>query len=286
MRPRRALILFAALLLAAVPLEAREATAQTGPVSDVRTLARIYGDPPGTDYARLRIPALGVDAPVGARRVGGGESILPSPYGPADVAWYDLSDWYGLGGAPGAGGNAIFSGHVDYAARVPYAGVRYHGQGVFAGLKTLQPGDLVEVVYQGRTLRYAVTWRQQLDAQTADWASVFSSDVPRDSITLFTCGGTFDRATLDYSDRFVVRAERVLGSATRLPPPEAGGFVYGRAGTNHVESLVAAQRFEVAAVYAFDVRKGWLSYIPGGPAFANTLSGSLDPEAYVILKRR
>jgi sortase (surface protein transpeptidase) len=152
---------------------------------------------------------LGVDAPVGAYSVGA-SALMPAPSNPVEVAWYDLNEFPGMGGAPGEGRNAIFSGHVDYAARVPYAGgVSYRGTAVFASLALLSPGDVIEVVYGGEVLRYQVKWRRQLAANSDGWAEIWSDQVPRDSITLYTCGGDFDFARRAYLDRVVVRAERM-----------------------------------------------------------------------------
>lgn len=168
----------------------------------------LYGEPPNTDYARMRIPAIGVDAPVGRWIVDG--SVMPDPYGPVDVAFYDLSSWAGLGGAPGGGQNAIFGGHVDLNRDVPYAGgARYRGPAVFWALDQLTPGTIVEVDYAGETLRYAVVWTENLSAAGTEWSQYWSSDVPVDSITLFTCGGEFDFESRSYSQRTLVRAERI-----------------------------------------------------------------------------
>lgn len=178
-------------------------------VTSVEELVRRFGWPPGTDFARLRIPLIGVDARVGARTVAGGGD-MPNPIGPADVVWYDMSAFPGLGGAPGEGGNAIFSGHVDYDYVVPYADVRYRGKGVFAQLNALKNGDVIEIERSGVRLRYAVVWQKQLSASAeANWGDMWSSAVGKDSITLYTCAGRFDSNLLEYSDRLVVRAERI-----------------------------------------------------------------------------
>ncbi|MSQ31605.1 MAG: class F sortase [Dehalococcoidia bacterium] len=178
-----------------------------GVVTSVKDLIDRYGWPPGTDYARMRIPTIGVDARVGSRVVER-DAVMPDPAGPADIVWYDMSKWPGFGGAPGGGGNAIFSGHVDYAYNIPYAQVAYRGQGVFSQLSLLSQGDIVEMEYRGQTLRYRVVSRQQLQAG-ADWLAIWSGKVAKDTITLYTCGGAFDAKTLEYADRIVVRAERL-----------------------------------------------------------------------------
>lgn len=181
------------------------------PSRTVRALdefVRDYGYPKNSTFARLRIPSLSVDAQVGQRYVGG-DGVMPDPSGPAEVAWYDLSGWNGLGGRPGEPGNAIFSGHVDYAANVPYAGVSYRGQGVFSQINQLSAGDVIEVDYGGKTFRYRVAWRRQYAGTGTDWQAIWSSNVGRESITLYTCGGTFDFTSREYADRVVVRAERI-----------------------------------------------------------------------------
>ena len=178
------------------------------PVRSIQELTAEFGEPPGATFGRFRIPALGVDAPIGVRSVGT-DGTMPTPTGPADVVWYDFNGWDGYGGAPGSGGNAVFSGHVDYAAYVAYAGVNFRGRGVFFDLRNLSPGDVIEVVVNGQTLTYQVAWREQVSANEGDWASLMSANVGGDSITLITCGGDFNFASREYSDRTVVRATRI-----------------------------------------------------------------------------
>ncbi len=170
---------------------------------------KMYDYPKDATFGRLKIPTVSVDARIASRTVGR-DGVMADPSGPADVVWYDLGDWPGLGGKPGEGGNAIFSGHVDYDYLVPYAGVQYRGQGVFSKIAALSNGDLIEVEYGGKVLRYQVVSRKQYNAGSGvDWTMVWSGKVAKDTITLYTCGGAFDTITKEYSDRVVVRAERV-----------------------------------------------------------------------------
>ena len=182
--------------------------ASEDPVGSIDELHSGFGEPPSAVLGRLRVPALGIDAPLGARSVGG-DGQMPNPVGPSDVIWYDFSEWEGVGGTIGGGGNAVFSGHVDYAAHVAYAGVDFRGRGVFFSLSLLSPGDVIEVESGGQTVRYAVSWRQLVNAVDSDWGEILSSDVPVDSITLITCGGEFNFESRSYVDRVVVRAERI-----------------------------------------------------------------------------
>lgn len=265
----------------------RVAHAQGSTVYSLSELTATAGEDPRATYARIRIPELGVDAPVSSHLVEAGGAAMPNPYGPADVGWYDFEETY-FGGVPGAGRNAVFSGHVNYNANVGYAGVRYAGPGVFADLDQLQPGDIIEVERNGKTYRYAVSWQRTVDDQASEaWASVIAGGTRIDSVTLFTCDGTFDPATRSYSHRTVVRAELLTGKANRFAAPVSGTFSVGVSGTTHPEALIAAQRWAVEAVYSKHPASGqWLVYRHGAPAFANTLLGYLRPDSFVIIQFR
>jgi hypothetical protein len=177
-------------------------------VKSIDELHAGFGEPPSASLGRIRVPALGIDAPLGQSSVGG-DGQMPSPTGPSDAIWYDFAGWDGFGGSIGGGQNAVFSGHVDYASHVEYAGVDFRGRGIFFSLGLLSPGDVIEVDSGGETVRYAVAWRRQVGAVASEWGEILSSDVPVDSITLITCGGEFNFAERSYLDRIVVRAERI-----------------------------------------------------------------------------
>lgn len=168
-----------------------------------------YGYPDAADFATLRIPVLGLDARVSEKTVEPG-GAMPDPTGPAQVLWYDMSAYETMGGEPGEGRNAIFSGHVDYNAFVSYAGVRYRGEGIFYNLGKLQYGDLIEVEYNGETLKYRVLWVRHYSAApgATDWGEIWRGQEGVDQITIYTCGGVFNPATRQYDDRIVVRAVR------------------------------------------------------------------------------
>lgn len=82
---------------------------------------------------------------------------------------------------------------------------------MFESLALLSPGDVIEIEYQGSTLRYAVVWNEQLSASpgATDWGAVWSNQAPVEAVTLYTCGGDFDPITQTYNERTVVRAERL-----------------------------------------------------------------------------
>lgn len=179
-------------------------------IEELRHFVEDYGDPPQADLGRFKIPRIGVDAPIGERVVGSDLSLqYLNPYGPADVSWYNFEVDPRYGGDIGEDKNAIFAAHVDYAALVPYAQVNYSGPGIFRDINLLNPGDLIEVTMHGKTVRYEVTWRRQIEESEGDWGSIFSADVAEgDAITLVTCSGDFNPVTREYNSRTVIRAER------------------------------------------------------------------------------
>jgi len=142
---------------------------------------------------RLLIPAIGVDAPISVKGLRP-DAVMDVPDGPEDVAWYNFT------ARPGMGGNAVISGHLDY---------RNYGAAVFWRLKELHEGDIVEVrLADGSVLRYQVSLRLSYDARLAPVPEIVGP-TSREVVTLITCGGTFDSGSRSYSQRLVVRAERI-----------------------------------------------------------------------------
>ena len=177
-------------------------------IRSLKELKERFGNPPTANRGRLRIPGLGVDAPLGVRAVPASLQ-MPAPTGPSDVVLYDFAVAPQFGGLPGGGGNAVFSGHVDYSYKLPYANANYTGLGVFALLRTAQPSsDQVQVTLDGRTTTYTVEWVRTLSAQSGNWGDVLAHDIGGDHITIVTCDGAFNPTTLEYSDRTVLRAVR------------------------------------------------------------------------------
>lgn len=144
--------------------------------------------------ARLIIPAIGVDRSTVEGLVDKATNEMIAPKGAWDIAYYTYS------AHPGHG-NAVFSGHVDYINI---------GRVVFGDLDKLKEGDSIVVrLADGLELRYAVKFNRIYAADTGPWGELFARDAAPDVVTLYTCDGTFNRATQDYSERRVVRAERV-----------------------------------------------------------------------------
>ena len=147
---------------------------------------------------RMKIPSIGVDAPV-TTRVVGLDGAMGTPNGRFDTVWYDFANFPGMGGYPGSGGNAVFSGHVDYHP---------HYEAVFWDLHLVGPGDIIEVdLPDGSAIRYAVQWSQQIGPD--DNFGTYAARTGQETITIITCQGTFNSTTHQYDHRLVVRGVRV-----------------------------------------------------------------------------
>lgn len=177
-------------------------------IKSLKELKERFGDPPTANRGRIRIPGLGIDAPIGVRSVPASLE-MPAPTGPADVVLYDFPTAPHYGGMPGRGGNAVLSGHVDYSFKLPYAEANYTGLAVFALLRTVQPNsDQIQLQIDGRTLTYTVQWVRSISAEHGNWGDLLARDIGADAITIVTCDGAFNPVTQEYADRIVVRAVR------------------------------------------------------------------------------
>jgi len=139
---------------------------------------------------RLRIAALGINAPIAAYGVAAnGEMDVPTDAG--TVAWYEH------GPAPGHEGSAVLAAHVDYNGR----------KGVFFNLADLRAGETVTVAFDtGAAQTFTVTDGASVAKQALPVEQLFRRDGPP-LLTLITCGGDFDRATRSYRNNVVVRAK-------------------------------------------------------------------------------
>ena len=137
----------------------------------------------------LRIPSLGVDAPVaGVGATGGQLEVID------DVV---TVGWYRHGPAPGDPGSAVLAAHVDHWR---------DGPGVFFRLADLDPGARIEVTLDdGTARRFVVADRRRHPRDRLPTDALFAR-AGDPVLTLITCGGRFDTATRSYEDNVVVRA--------------------------------------------------------------------------------
>ncbi|MFJ4780587.1 class F sortase [Streptomyces sp. NPDC088762] len=163
------------------PAEALTAAGATGP-----GIAPLPGSPP----TRVRIPSIGVDAPLtGLGLEPGGSLEVPPP------ARRDLAGWYREGTTPGAPGTAVIAGHVDNAV----------GPAVFYNLGALHRGAAIEVPRaDGRTAVFTVHAVEVYDAKAFPDTRVYGPS-QRAELRVITCGGSFSPRT-GYSGNVVVFA--------------------------------------------------------------------------------
>lgn len=108
--------------------------------------------------------------------------------------------WTGGSRAGEAYGSVVVAGHVDSATR---------GIGVFAELRHLTPGQVVELEAGSQRARYRIASATQVpQAQISHAAGIFAVDGPP-QLVLVTCGGAFDRVRHRYQDNLVVLATPV-----------------------------------------------------------------------------
>ena len=143
----------------------------------------------------LKIDKLNLMAriiPVGKTKDG----ALDAPSTAWDVGWYTY------GGQPGQEGAMLIDGHVNDSFNTP---------GIFAGLNTLEKGDLMTVERgDGNIYTYRVALVEIKPVAQVDMNRLLTPiNKDRQGLNLITCGGTYNRKTGTYSDRVLVFAERV-----------------------------------------------------------------------------
>jgi hypothetical protein len=107
--------------------------------------------------------------------------------------------WYSQGLAPGDDGPAVIVGHVD----------SYRGPGIFAGLKRLQPGQVIRVRRaDGSLVTFAVREVKEYAKRDFPTEQVYRGD-GTPTLRLVTCGGEFDRGSRSYRSNVVVFADLV-----------------------------------------------------------------------------
>lgn len=140
---------------------------------------------------RLRIPAIGVDAPVGELDLDASGALRPPP---ADAP--GLAGWYGGGTAPGSVGTAVTAGHVDLPTGAP---------GVFYRLGSVTKGDAIEIDRADRhTAVFTVDAVELYDKERFPDDKVYGSS-DRAELRVITCGGGYTERT-GYQGNVVVYA--------------------------------------------------------------------------------
>jgi len=143
---------------------------------------------------RIRIPAIGVSAPVMELGLNSDRTIQVPP-----LANLNLAGWYKYDATPGAKGAAVIVGHIDSTA----------GAAVFYRLRYLTKGERIYVTLaDGKTAVFAVDGLQQT-LKTAFPTDRVYGPVPYAGLRLVTCGGAFDAATGHYLSNIIAYAHLV-----------------------------------------------------------------------------
>ncbi|MEU8625905.1 class F sortase [Streptomyces sp. NPDC048669] len=158
----------------------------------------------------VEIPSIGVRAPVVSRGLDEDGAITPPSFDTPQTV-----GWYGSGTEPGAKGPALFVGHVDTETK----------PAVFYGLSAARPGAKVEVTRtDGTTAEFTIDdvqvfTRERFDAQKA----YGPREDGRAELRLITCGGTYDRASHEYTANVVVSAYLTGEKPAEQTSGKAGG---------------------------------------------------------------
>jgi LPXTG-site transpeptidase (sortase) family protein len=169
-----------------------EATSSAEPTPAAAVPATLPPSPTFAIPVRLRIPKLGVDAPIDP--VGDDKNgAMASPKGPTRAGWYEL------GTRPGERGSAVIAGHSGY---------RDGRVAIFDDLRKLAPGDAVTVIDKtGAEIAFVVREARQFDPE-ADAADVFARADDR-YLNLITCTGAWSESSGTRAKRLVVFAVAV-----------------------------------------------------------------------------
>lgn len=139
----------------------------------------------------VALPALGTSAPivkVGVDR--SGQMVVP--HGARQVAWLDQ------GGIPGRTNNIVLAGHISWAG-VP---------GAFKHIGSMRPGDRIDLTINGKRMMFRVSWACSFVRTSPDAPRIMGyTDVP--SVTLITCGGSWNSYAGTHNNRIAVRAELI-----------------------------------------------------------------------------
>ncbi|WP_082015579.1 class F sortase [Streptacidiphilus jiangxiensis] len=146
---------------------------------------------PRSAPVRIVIARLGVNAPlVPVGRAADGTVATPPFSEPTTAGWYRGSI------TPGQNGTSVIVGHVDTPT----------GPAVFYPLTVARTGDTVAITRADRsTADFTVDAVKVIPRDDFDETQVYGA-TGRPEVRLITCGGTFDKATQEYSSNIVVYA--------------------------------------------------------------------------------
>jgi LPXTG-site transpeptidase (sortase) family protein len=167
--------------------------ARPGPVNAVPGLRT-----PGVLPVELTIDTIELDATIEEQQIEDG--VMQNPSGPFVVAWYKETGRLGE-----LKNNVVLAGHLDYWDV---------GPAIFYDIWKLEEGNKIDVTGKnGAVFVYQVQWVKDYKIDDLDSATIQDIIGPttNESLTLITCGGTFDYNSGEYESRIVVRSDRFTG---------------------------------------------------------------------------
>ncbi|MEU2116211.1 class F sortase [Streptomyces sp. NPDC016459] len=176
------------------PPQPLAAAAPDGPRTAAALVPASVPDPlPPSTPVRVRVPAVGIDAPV--TKVGlDADGWIEAPP-PEDGR---LAGWFTRAVTPGERGTAVVVGHVDTPG----------GRAVFHDLGALGRGHRVEIARRdGRTAVFAVYGVEVVPKEGFPAERVYG-DAGAPELRLITCGGTFTEEN-GYAGNVVVSARLI-----------------------------------------------------------------------------
>jgi sortase (surface protein transpeptidase) len=149
------------------------------------------GPLPASAPERVRIPAIGVDAPTTVLGLASDGQLAVPAYREADrIGWYRYSP------VPGTSGTAVLVGHVDTPT----------GRAVLYHLGQLRPGDRILIDRRdGSTAGFTVTQVSAYPDSALPAGRIYSVQGPPE-LTLITCGDGYDSAARRYLGNVVAYA--------------------------------------------------------------------------------
>ncbi len=199
-RPGRWWLVAIVLLLAAAVTFALGLAGQRSLPGPVDTAGKPGGAPGVRTVARsvpltLSIPAIGLSVSLTELGLNANDTVQV----PTD---FQEPGWYEYGPSPGQLGSSVILGHVD----------SYQGPAVFFRLRTLQPGDRVNVTLADGVITHFVV-RQVAMYLKASFPTVqVYGPHGYSALQLVTCGGVFDTQTGHYLSNVVVYTSLVSTS--------------------------------------------------------------------------
>jgi sortase (surface protein transpeptidase) len=149
-------------------------------------------DAQAADPIRIRVPSIGIDAPIDPLTVNA-KGVLPPP------SSFHRAGWWRAGPEPGERGAAVIVGHVD----------SYRGPAVFFRLPTMRTGAKIFVDRaDGSTVVFAEQRIERRPKDAFPTGSVYGRTADA-QLRLITCGGRFDQVKRRYLDDVIVFAHRI-----------------------------------------------------------------------------